>query len=240
MDPNSRASPLGDIVRAQKALLDHLGVKHLVAVAGPSYGGYQAFQWAVTFPDFMHGIVAAVAAPRNIGAPDAAEKLIERLAQDANWNGGWYYDRGGVAATLTRMRVDTLRSYGIDAQLMDAYPDAAAREAAIVALAEPWARNFDANALVVLRRALRTFDTTPHFARIRAKVLYAISRTDKLFPPSIAPAYMRALAAAGAEAHYVEIDSELGHLASGADGDKWAPQLAAFMAGLIRAAAHCA
>ena len=41
---------VGDIVRAQKALLDHLGVKHLIAVAGPSYGGYQAFQWAVTYP----------------------------------------------------------------------------------------------------------------------------------------------------------------------------------------------
>src|SRR5437660_12570697 len=32
---------LVDIVNAQKTLLDHLGVKHLVAVAGPSFGGYQ-------------------------------------------------------------------------------------------------------------------------------------------------------------------------------------------------------
>ena len=31
---------LVDIVNAQKALLDSLGVKHLVAVAGPSFGGY--------------------------------------------------------------------------------------------------------------------------------------------------------------------------------------------------------
>ena len=46
-----------DIVAAQKALLDHLGVRHLVAVAGPSYGGYQAFQWAVAYPDFMDAIV---------------------------------------------------------------------------------------------------------------------------------------------------------------------------------------
>ena len=29
-----------DIVAAQKTLLDHLGIHHLVAVAGPSYGGY--------------------------------------------------------------------------------------------------------------------------------------------------------------------------------------------------------
>src|SRR5215472_16132056 len=46
-----------DIAAAQKALLDHLGVRHLVAVAGPSYGGYQAFQWAVAYPDFMDAIV---------------------------------------------------------------------------------------------------------------------------------------------------------------------------------------
>ena len=52
-----------DIVAAQKALLDSLGVKHLVAVAGPSYGGYQGFQWAVAYPDFMDGIVAVNTAP---------------------------------------------------------------------------------------------------------------------------------------------------------------------------------
>src|SRR5712692_10151483 len=45
-----------DIVNAQKALLDHLGVKHLVAVAGPSFGGYQTYQWAVAYPDFMDGL----------------------------------------------------------------------------------------------------------------------------------------------------------------------------------------
>jgi homoserine acetyltransferase len=42
---------------------DHLGVRHLVAVAGPSYGGYQAFQWAVAYPDFMDAIVPVNTAP---------------------------------------------------------------------------------------------------------------------------------------------------------------------------------
>jgi homoserine O-acetyltransferase len=68
--------------------------------------------------------------------------------------------------------------------------------------------------MVVLRRALESYDTTPEFAKIKAKVLYVISRTDNLFPPSIAPAYMQALRAAGVDARYSEIDSELGHLAS--------------------------
>jgi homoserine O-acetyltransferase len=187
----------------------------------------------VTFPDFMRGIVPVVTAPRNIGLPDATQKLIAQLAEDPNWNGGWYYDKGGVVAVLTRMRVATLKRYGIEAQLAAQYSDPAKREAVIVEQAEAWARNFDANSLVVLRRALETFDTTPNFASIKAKVLYVLSRTDKLFPPSIAPAYIEALKAAGVDARYVELDSELGHLASGADGDKWAPALRAFMAELM-------
>jgi pimeloyl-ACP methyl ester carboxylesterase len=52
-----------DIVTAQMRMLEGLGVTHLRAVVGPSYGGFQAFQWGVTFPDFMDGIVPVVTSP---------------------------------------------------------------------------------------------------------------------------------------------------------------------------------
>src|SRR4029453_15114661 len=118
-------------------------------------------------------------------------------------------------------RVATLKFYGIEAQLAGQYPDAAEREAAIVKQAEPGAQNFDAKSMVVLRRGLEHYDTTPQFGKIKAKVLYVLSRTDKLFPPSIAPAYMQALRAAGVDARYADIDSQLGPLASVLDGHKW-------------------
>ncbi|HEY5831837.1 MAG TPA: alpha/beta fold hydrolase [Hyphomicrobiaceae bacterium] len=231
--PDFPRHTVADTVRAQKALLDHLGVRHLVAVAGPSYGGYQGFQWAVSYPGFMHGIVAAVSSPKHLRPPEATQLLIGELAQDANWNGGWYYDNGGVLPTLLKVRVNVLKSYGVADQLAARYPDAAQREQAIADLARPWAEGFDANALVVLRRALEGFDTTPHFDRIKAKVLFVISRTDQLFPPSIAPGVMQALEAAGVDARYFLLDSDLGHLASGQDGDKWAPVLARFMSELM-------
>jgi homoserine O-acetyltransferase len=221
---------VGDIVRAQKLLLEHLGVQHLVAVAGPSYGGYQAFQWAVQYPDFMHGIVAAISAPRSVPGSAATDKLIAELAADPNWHGGWYYQRGGIEPTLVKYRIATLKRYGIDAQLSATIADTARRERAIEQIARQWARVFDANSMVVLRRALETFDTTAQFDGIRAKVLYVLSRTDLLFPPSIAPDVMQRLHAAGVDARYVEIDSELGHMASGHDAAKWAGELARFMA----------
>jgi homoserine O-acetyltransferase len=223
---------LVDIVNAQKALLDSLGVKHLVAVAGPSFGGYQTFQWGVTYPDFMDGLVAVVSAPKGSGGEAAVKSLVEILAKDPNWNGGRYYDNGGITKVLTEMRVATLKRYGIDEQLAEQFPDKAAREAEIVKRAETWSKVFDGNSLVVLRKASVRFDAEKDMARIKAKVLYVLSRTDKLFPPSIAPDVMAKLKAAGVSADYFEIDSELGHSASGLDAAKWAPRLKAFMATL--------
>ncbi|MBL6652218.1 MAG: alpha/beta fold hydrolase [Reyranella sp.] len=223
---------LVDIVNAQKALLDGLGVKHLVAVAGPSFGGYQTFQWGVTYPEFMDGLVAVVSAPKGSGGEAAVKTLVEQLAKDPNWNGGWYYDKGGVTGILTEMRVATLKRYGIDEQLAAKFPDKEAREAEIKRRAETWSKVFDANSLVVLRKASVRFDAEKDFPKMKAKVLYVLSRTDKLFPPSIAPDVMAKLKAAGVSADYFEIDSDFGHSASGLDAAKWAPRLKTFMAGL--------
>jgi homoserine O-acetyltransferase len=219
-----------DMVSAQKAMLDRLGVKHLVAVAGPSYGGYQAFQWGVTFPDFMNAIVVAVSAPKSQNGPQALTDLVARLATDPNWNGGWYYDRGGVPTVMTEMRIATLKQYGIEAQLAGSFPDPAAREAEIRRQAGLWVAEFDANSLVALRRASIRYDAQKDFAKLRAKVLYVLCSTDRLFPPSIAPAVMDRLRAAGVDARFFELKSPLGHSASGLDADKWAPELKRFMA----------
>jgi homoserine O-acetyltransferase len=223
-----------DIIAAQKALLDSLGVKHLVAVAGPSYGGYQAFQWAVAYPDFVDAIVPVNTAPwASVNTDKQLAEVQARLATDPEWNGGRYYGKGGCKSVLTEIRGATLKRYGIEASLAPRYPDPTAREAAIHALAENWARNWDANSLIILRRALLGFDTRPDFGKIKAKVLYVLCRTDALFPPKIAPGVMQALAEAGVDARYFEIDSELGHSSSGPEHAKWSPVLREFLAPLV-------
>jgi homoserine O-acetyltransferase len=223
-----------DIVRAQKLLLESLHVTHLVAVAGPSYGGFQAFQWAVTYPGFMDGIVAVVTSPKMRAGLDPVAALTARFARDANWNGGWYYDRGGIPATLAELRYETLLNYGQNEILAVRIADPAARQARLRQMAEAWAREFDPNSMVTLRKALQTYDTTADFGKIRARVLYVLSRTDKLFPPSIAPEVMDGLRKAGVDAQYVEIDTEFGHSASGPEWAKWGPALRTFLDSLTR------
>jgi len=231
--PDFPAITVRDIVTAEKALLDGLGIKHLVAVAGPSYGGYQAFQWAVSYPDFMDGIIPVVTAPSSWNVEKSLAELEARLTADPEWNGGRYYDRGGAKTVLTQLRVEMLKRNGIEAALAPRYPDWEAREAAIREQAADWAKRWDANSLVILRRGTIGYDTVKDFPQIKAKVLYVLCRTDRLFPPPIAPQVMRGLAAAGVDARYFEIDSELGHSASGPEHAKWSPVLREFLEPLI-------
>src|SRR5229473_2045575 len=179
--PDFPSITLADIVHAQRLLLEHLGVRHLVAVAGPSFGGYQAFQWAVTFPDFMDGIVAAVTAPKGSGGERAIRDLIAQLA-------------------------------------------------------EHWADAFDGNSLITLRRVAAEFDAEQHLSGIKAKVLYVLSTTDRLFPAAIGPGVVERLKAAGVDITYFELESDKGHLASGVDAEKWAPVLREFLQGLTAGA----
>lgn len=224
---------LVDIVTAQRALLDSLGIGHLAAVAGPSYGGFQAFQWAVTFPGFCDAIVPVTTAPKSGGGgADRIDALIARFAADPNWNDGHYYDRGGVTDTLAKVRFDTLVSYGIREQLKSSFPDPAEREAEIERVAYKWAAEFDANSLIALGRASARFDVEDELSCVQARVLYVLSRTDEIFPPFLGADVMDKLRAAGVDAEYVEIDSEFGHAAPGLDSAKWAAGLADFMAEL--------
>ena len=225
---------VSDIVATQRALLASLGIERLVAIVGPSYGGIQAFQWAVDYPGAMKGIAAIVTAPavsRERSEGNVA-RLLASLSKDPNWNGGDYYECGGVLESMIQIRIATLKTYGIEARLRDTMSDPARIEAAIRDEAARWARGFDANSLIILAKALRGFDVTAQFSSIRSKVLYVLSRTDRLFPPELAPAVMPALEAAGVDAEYFLLDSDYGHSATGRDAHKWAPRLRQFMESL--------
>jgi homoserine O-acetyltransferase len=225
---------VGDIVATQRALLDHLGIERLVAIVGPSYGGFQAFQWAVDYPGMMKGIAAIVTAPAvpRERAEGNVERLLATLSKDPNWNGGDYYDRGGVLESMIQIRSATLKTYGIETRLRDTMSDPEQIEAVIRDEATHWAQGFDANSLLILAKALRGFDVTAQLDRIKSKVLYVLSRTDRLFPPELAAPVMQGFKAAGVDADYFLLDSDYGHSASGRDAHKWAPALHQFMEGL--------
>lgn len=211
---------LRDMVESQKLLVDSLGLKSLIAVVGPSMGGFQSFQWAACYPGFMKGIAASVTAPRAPSRAGGLEALEKRLASDPNWNAGWYYENGGIAGTLEQIRYETLLNYG-------------QAEAEAKVAAKSWAKIYDGHSLVTLRRAIDSFDITKQYDGLkRAKVLYVISKTDKLFDLTLCAGHALDMRKAGVDLTYVEMPSEKGHLASHADAAMWAPILGAFLKGL--------
>jgi homoserine O-acetyltransferase len=218
-----------DIVATQAMLVDALGIRRLAAAIGPSFGGYQALQWGVMYPDFVERVVAAVSAPYNPASAVNVAPYLETLLGLPEWNAG-HPAPGAMLPFLTELRVATLRRYGVDAELAPRFPDAAQREAELLRIAREWARNFDAGSLVVLAQAAADFDLRARLGELRAPLLWVLSRSDAVFAPTLAQELAPLLDAAGTRWSYVELDSDFGHLASGADARLWAEDLRAFMA----------
>jgi len=213
-----------DIVGVQRRLLERLGVRHLRAVVGPSYGGFQALQWALDHADMVDAIGVIASGPvfaRNAYTDLGA--LQARLGADFAWRASAYPQPGQMRATLRALRIETLMTYGMDAVLEDQGLDAAARALRIEAMADSWAREFDPGALVLLLKAGLAFDVRARLPQIRADVLHVIASTDTLFPPNAS--HSSDLAGVGRGLRYVEMQTPYGHTATGPAHALWSGAL---------------
>jgi homoserine O-acetyltransferase len=80
-----------DVEAARRLLTAELGVTHLRAIVGFSMGAQQAFQWAVSHPDFATAIVAYCGTAKTY--PHGVVRLegaISALAADVAFNDGRY------------------------------------------------------------------------------------------------------------------------------------------------------
>src|SRR6202167_5853569 len=98
---------VADMVRTERAFLDELGIERLVAVAGGSLGGMQAFEWAILYPDQVDAIVP-IASTHALQPQGVAWNAIAREAilRDPAWQGGRYYGTGrapGAGMGVARM-----------------------------------------------------------------------------------------------------------------------------------------
>lgn len=228
--PDFPALAFEDMVTAQRQLLDHLGIKRLKAVIGLSMGGFEAFQWAVQYPDDMDQVIPVLTAPWGSINAQASQGVLDLLQNDPNWQDGWFYKNPGVMhTTLKQIRINTLKRYGVPAWLATQHNDATSVDQALEQMAKRWATRFDPNAMIGLRHAINRFDVRPRLHQIRAQVLYVLASTDQLFPPSIACFTLEPLKKTAQPASYVEIPSNYGHLASSLDWQHWAEPLAAFL-----------
>ncbi len=84
---------VADVVKAQKRLIDHLGIKKLFSMSGGSMGGFQVLQWVASYPEMVRSAIPIASAwkqsPQQLAFSEVGRQAI---MQDPNWNNGNYYD----------------------------------------------------------------------------------------------------------------------------------------------------
>lgn len=85
---------ISDMVHAQKKLIDYLGIKKLLSVAGGSMGGMQALQWFASYPGMLHSAIPIATAlkhsPQQIAFDEVARQAV---MADPGWQKGNYYGK---------------------------------------------------------------------------------------------------------------------------------------------------
>ena len=101
-----------DIVRAQRRLVDALGVRRLQLVIGPSLGGMQVLEWAATYPELVSSIAPIGTSARHsawcMGIGEAQRAAIE---SDPRWCDGRYDADSPPASGLATARMMAMVSY---------------------------------------------------------------------------------------------------------------------------------
>ena len=83
-----------DMVNAQKMLIDELGIKKLLSVIGGSAGGFQALQWAASYPEKVITSIPIATSFRH-SAQNIAFHEVGRQAimSDPDWCDGNYINK---------------------------------------------------------------------------------------------------------------------------------------------------
>ncbi|MFC3100116.1 homoserine O-acetyltransferase MetX [Altererythrobacter lauratis] len=226
-----------DMVRAQVALLDQLGIDRLHAVVGGSMGGMLALSFAANWPGRADCVLAIATTARH-SAQNIAFHEVGRQAimADPDWRGGDYYGGGRkgpekglsvarMAAHITylseagltekfgrRLQDRDAKSFGFDA---DFQVESYLRHQGIA-----FTNRFDANSYLYITRAMDYFDLAEEaggrladaFAGASGTRFCVISfDTDWLYPTAESRNIVHALNAVAAPVSFVELSAPFGH-----------------------------
>jgi homoserine O-acetyltransferase len=233
-----------DMVRAQKRLIDALGIAQLAAVTGGSLGGMQALEWGIMFPESVRLIVPiATSAQHSAWCIGISEAQRLAITSDPSWMDGEYEQQPACGLALARMiAMISYRSrnsfearFGRTAlnghppeksvQLFNETPASYQVESYLRYQGEKLVRRFDANTYLLLTRAMDLHDVSvgrgslqDALGSITAQAISIGISSDLLYPT----AEQRFLAEAIPHGEYAEIDSLHGHDAFLIDFDRLA------------------
>lgn len=223
---------IGDMVAAQKLLLDQFSITSLHAVIGGSMGGMQAMQWMVAYPEIpKRTLILASTARQSTQAIAFNEVGRTAIHQDPEWKDGNYTKdkppATGLAIARMMAHITYLSNRGMETKfgrdkrkgttglLTDVEFEV---ESYLRYQGQSFVNRFDANTYLYFTKALDRFDLygpdndlTQSLGIVQSKVLAIGFTSDWLYPPVENREIVQALLKLGKDASYAEIESELGH-----------------------------
>ncbi|WP_222915728.1 homoserine O-acetyltransferase [Natrinema sp. SYSU A 869] len=245
---------VGDWTRAQRELLDELGVGRLHAVVGGSVGGMNVLDWLRRFPDDVERAGAVATAARLDAQCLALDTVAKRaITSDPDWNDGHYYGGPGPEAGLARARqighIMYLskasmgrkfgrRSAGREAVREEPTDPAAAFfpyrevESYLDYQADKFTDRFDANSYLYMTRSMDDFDLSAGYesdadalAAFEGELLLLSFTGDWHFTVEQAEALAEACREANVDVAHHVVESDHGHDAFLVEPEKVGPPL---------------
>ena len=222
---------IGDMVEAQKYIIDHLGIEKLLTVIGGSMGGMQALQWMVSYPERIRSAIPIATTlkhtPQQIAFNEVGRQAI---MSDPDWKNGDYYGHSPPAKGLALARMIGHITYMSDTSMsekfgrkirLDKEPFKFGADFEVEGYlryrGDNFVKRFDANSYLYITKAIDNFNLlnghalSSVFEGLKAKVLVLAFKSDWLYPAYQSQEIVKACKLAGVDASYCEINSTYGH-----------------------------
>lgn len=226
---------IGDMVRAQKSLLNALGIEKLLSVVGGSIGGMQVLEWCVRYPEMVASAIPLATTTKHSALAIAFNEIARQaIMTDPNWNGGDYYSGSrpetGLAVArmighVTYLSDQSMRlkfgrrlqdkndfSFNFDPEFqVESYLRHQGRR---------FVERFDANAFLYITKAADYFDLAEQhgkgsmveaFSKTNARFLVVSFTSDWLYPTYQSREMVRAIKKTGQDVSFCEIEAKWGH-----------------------------
>ena len=226
---------IADMVKAQKLLIDSLGIEKLFSVIGGSMGGMLVLEWLSKFPSYVFSAIP-IATTTSHSAQNIALNELARQAimADPEWKSGSYNDQNtkpikGLSVARMAAHISYLSEQSLhekfgrnlqDKNNIEFSFDADFQvESYLIHQGFKFVDRFDANSYLYITRAMDYFDLKSSnngslleaFKNTNAHILCASFTSDWLYPTSENKVIIKTFNALGLHVSFVEIDTDNGH-----------------------------